>query len=178
MAAGDTRAAMGAWIEANVPSDARIVHAGAYTGAPMLQRNVVNQTREYAAKASRSDAAGFRKPDDLKWYRRDRPMYDVVLVEKAGIDFASTVSPEDVVAAPPAWLMLEDYPLAHYAAVPPAVAELAAARYDLAHEEIATVAPPDAARFDQQDAFYAPVAGFGAFGRMGPTLRIYRLRSP
>jgi hypothetical protein len=41
----------------------------------MLQRNAVNQTREYAAKLGRADASGFRKPDDPRWYRADRPMY-------------------------------------------------------------------------------------------------------
>ncbi|MFN7146038.1 MAG: glycosyltransferase family 39 protein, partial [Myxococcota bacterium] len=113
MAAGDTRDAMGAWIEANVPSDATIVHAGAYTGAPMLQRNVANQTREYVAKQGRSDSAGFRKPDEMKWYRRDRPMYDVLFVKKEGIDFASQVDVGALAVAPPPWLLVESSGLRH-----------------------------------------------------------------
>jgi len=176
MAAGDTRADMGAWIEANVPSDSVLVHGGAYTGAPMLQRNVVNQTREYAAKLGRADASGFRKPDDPRWYRADRPMYDVLFVEKAGIDFASRLPVDRILADPPQWLLLEDYPLVHYAAVPEPVRALAASRYTLVHEERATRGDTSAAVFDQQDAFYLPVAGFGAFARMGPDLRLYRLR--
>lgn len=175
MAAGDTRDAMGRWIEANVPSEATIVHAGAYTGAPMLQRNVANQTREYEAKAGRSDVGGFRKPDDMKWYVQTRPMYDVLFVRKAGIDFASQVDVNDLIQDPPTWLMIEDYPLEHYSAVPTEVRALAEGRYDEVHVERATEGPTDGV-FDQQDALYLPVAGFSGFTRMGPTLHLYRLR--
>lgn len=176
MAAGDTRAAMGAYIEGNVPSDATIVHGGAYTGAPMLQRNVLNQTREFEARAGRADASGFRRPDDPKWYRRGRPMYDVQLIEKDGIDYASTASAARVLAFPPEWLVLEDHPLRHYASVPDEVRRLAEDRYELVHEERGSRGPTADAVFDQQDAFYLPVAGFAAFERMGPDLRLYRLR--
>lgn len=174
MAAGDTRDAMGAWIEANVPSDTTIVHAGAYTGAPMLQRNVANQTREYAAKQGRSDSAGFRKPDEMKWYRLDRPMYDVLFVKKEGIDFASQRTVDELAADPPPWLLVESSGLRHYSAVPDGVLALAAERYDRVHTEAAG-GTPDAV-YDQQDAFYLPVARFQGFTRMGPTLHLYRLR--
>ncbi len=176
MTAGDTRADMGDYIEANVPTDATIVHGGAYTGAPMLQRNVLNQTREYEAKAGRADASGFRKPDDPKWYRKGRPSYDVQLIEKAGIDYASMATVERILAFPPPYLLLEDHPLRHYAYVPDEVRRLAEERYELVHEERASRGPTSEAVFDQQDAFYLPVAGFGDFERMGPDLRLYRLR--
>lgn len=177
MRAGDTRDAMGAWIEANVPTDAEIVHAGAYTGAPMLQRNVVNQTREYMARQGRADASGFRKPDDLKWYDPARPAYDVVFVRKAGIDFASQRDVAALLADPPEWLMLEDYFLEHYSAVPSELRALAAAGYDVARREEA-FAPGSVGRFDQQDALYLPVADFDGFTRMGPTLTLYHRRAP
>jgi hypothetical protein len=173
MGAGDTRDAMGAWIEANVPSGAVIVHGGAYTGAPMLQRDVANQTREYLAKQGRSDSAGFRKPDDMKWYRQDRPMYDVLFVEKDGIDYASQRSVEELLAAPPPWLLLESSGLTHYSAVPGDVRGMAMDRYVLAHAELA--GPPESGVFDQQDAFYLPVARFEGYRRMGPNLQLYRL---
>ncbi|MDP2307033.1 MAG: glycosyltransferase family 39 protein [Pseudomonadota bacterium] len=176
LAAGDTRDAMGTWIEANVPSGATLVHAGAYTGAPMLQRNVLNQTREYEAKQGRADSAGFRKPDELKWYRQDRPMYDVLFVEKEGIDFASQRSVASLEADPPPWLLVEEYFLVHYSAVPEAVQALAQARYERVHTESATDGPTADPVFDQQDAFYLPVAHFSGFTRMGPTLHLYRLR--
>lgn len=183
MAAGDTRDAMGAWIEAHVPTDAVLVHAGAYTGAPMLQRNVVNQTREYAAKQGRADSAGFRKPDDMKWYNAARPMYDVQFVRKAGIDFASQVDPDALAGVP--WIEVERYGLAHYSAVPDAVLAYVAAHCTLAHTESPFAgAQPDAAQaadwptpfpgaLDQQDALYLPASGFGAFTRMGPGLELY-----
>lgn len=175
--AGDTRDAMGRFIEANVPSGARIVHAGTYTGAPMLQRNVVNQTREYEAKRGRADSAGFRKPDDLSWYNADRPMYDVVFVEKAGIDFASRLPVDEVLAEPPEWLLVEEYFLVHYSAVPDPVKDLAARRYVRVHSEAAFEGPV-AGVFDQQDALYLPAAGFTGFTRMGPTLHLYRRQDP
>jgi hypothetical protein len=173
--AGDTRDAMGRWIEANVPKDAAILHAGAYSGAPMLQRNVENQTREYTAKRGRADSAGFRKPDDPRWYRHDRPMYDVVFLEKQGIEFASQRSLEDVLADPPRWLETEAYFLDHYSSVPPELRRLAEARYELVHREDAFVSV-NAPVFDQQDALYLPAAGFEGFTRMGPTLSLYRRR--
>jgi hypothetical protein len=178
MAAGDTRDAMATWIEANVPTEATLVHAGTYSGAPMLQRNVANLTREYVAKQGRADAAGFRKPDDAKWYTRSRPMYDVLFVAKPGIDFASQLPVDTVLASPPEWLLLEDYFLVHYSSVPDAVRALAASpRYTLVHTEAATDGPVSDPWFDQQDAFYLPAAGFRGFVRMGPTLRLYH-RNP
>ena len=176
MGAGDTRNEMGAWIEANVPTQARIVHAGTYSGAPMLQRNVENQSREYAAKAGRADVAGFRKPDDPRWYDQSRPAYDVLFIKKEGIDFASQLSVAELTEQPPEWLMVEDYFLVHYSAVPTEVLQIVEEHYELVHEERAwegTVHPI----FDQQDAFYLPVDGFSGFTRMGPGLKLYRRKS-
>lgn len=176
-AAGDTRDEMGAFIQKAVPTGSLIVHAGTYTGAPMLQRNVANQTREYEAKAGRADSAGFRKPDDMKWYQEKRPMYDVLFVRKEGIDFASQIDVDAVLANPPPWIEIEDYPLEHYASVPKAIRELVKEQYELAWTEKAYTSAAGAV-FDQQDAFYMPVSGFGGFDRIGPTLRLYRLREP
>lgn len=177
MGQGDTRDAMGAWIEGHLPNGAVLVHAGTYSGAPMLQRNVENQTREYAAKAGRADVAGFRKPDDPRWYDRSRPSYDVLFVQKEGIDFASQVPMEKILAEPPAYLLVEDYFLIHYSSVPDALGPFLQAHYTLLHEETAwngVVSPV----FDQQDAFYLPVDGFSGFERMGPSLRLYALNAP
>ncbi len=173
--AGDTRQAMGQWIEENVPTNEVIVHAGAYTGAPMLQRNVPNQTREFEAKAGRADAGGFRKPDEMKWYRAETPMYDVLFLRKLGIDFASQLDVAEVLANPPPWLEIEASGLDFYSEVAPEIQALASTRYELVHEEIAAD-DPGKATFDQQDAFYMPTDGFGAFSRMGPNLRLYRRR--
>jgi hypothetical protein len=179
--AGDTRDAMGAWIEHNVPTGARIVHAGAYTGAPMIQRNVENQTREYLAKQGRADSAGFRKPDDMKWYNADRPMYDVLFIRKKGIDFASQVDPADLHGT--LLIEVETYGLVHYAAVPDSVRAMVAdgSTCTLLHAEDplangVSTAEAYPGTFDQQDALYMPAAGFGAFHRMGPSLSLYTCR--
>jgi hypothetical protein len=171
--AGDTRESMGRFIEENVPSDAVIVHAGAYTGAPMLQRNVPNQTREYAARQGRADAGGFRKPDDMKWYRTAQPMYDVQFIEKPGLDYASVRSMADLAADLPPWIEVERSGLTFYSAVPPELEGLLAAHYTLVHEERAR---SDSANpvYDQQDALYLPAAGFAGVSRMGPDLFLYR----
>ncbi|GDX80597.1 hypothetical protein LBMAG42_24080 [Deltaproteobacteria bacterium] len=173
--AGDTRQAMGTWIEANIPTNAEIVHAGAYTGAPMLQRNVPNQTREFAAKQGRADSGGFRKPDEMKWYEADRPMYDVLFVAKKGIDYASQRTVAELLASPPEYLEIEASGLSFYSAVPPEVVALAEAKYEIVHEEVSAI-DVSAATFDQQDAFYMPTDGFEPFSRMGPNLRLYRRR--
>jgi hypothetical protein len=175
MMAGDTREDMGAWIEANVPTNAVIVHAGAYTGAPMLQRNVPNQTREVAARQGRADAGGFRKPDEMKWYRQDQPMYDLQFVAKEGIDYASQVSMATLLAAPPPWIEVEESGLRFYSAVPAELPPLLATEYILVHEALATH-PSAAPVYDQQDALYLPAAGFAGVSRMGPNLRLYRRR--
>ncbi len=175
MASGDTRAAMGGWIEANVPSEQTIVHGGAYSGAPMLQRNVANQTREFLAKQGRADAAGFRKPEDERWYDPARPRYDVVLIDKPGLEYASRASVERLLAEPPEWLLLEESGLAYYSSVPEEVRALARERYTVAHVESASRGDTTGAAYDQQDAFYLPVSGLGAWTRMGPNLTLYRL---
>ena len=173
--AGDTRVAMGEWIEANVATQSRIVHAGAYTGAPMLQRNVPNQTREHAARQGRADAGGFRNPDELKWYQTERPMYDVQFVAKEGIDYASTLTVAQVLAAPPELLEIESSGLRFYSAVPAEIEALALDRYTLVHEERAGESAANST-WDQQDALYLPSDGLEGYSRMGPSLRLYRLK--
>lgn len=178
MQAGDTRDRMGAWIEANVPNEEVILHAGAYTGAPMLQRNVANQRREYLAKQGRADASGFRKPEDERWYDPDRPRYDVWFVDKPGIDFASRKSVEEVLAEPPRWLLVESSPLRFYSEVPAPILALVDARYEALHVEAATDGPTRDPLFDQQDALYLPAANFEGFVAMGPTLTLYLRKDP
>jgi hypothetical protein len=167
---------MGAWIEAHVPTESILVHGGAYSGAPMLQRNVTNNTREALARAGRADVAGFRKPDDERWYDAGRPRYDVLILEKPGLEYASRATVERVLADPPEWLLLEESGLTYYSAVPDEVRALARTRYEVAHEERSTDGDATGAVYDQQDAFYLPVTGLAAFTRMGPNLTLYRRR--
>ena len=94
------------------------------------------------------------------------------------IEYASHRSVEELLADPPPYLLLEDYFLVHYSAVPDAVRTLAASRYVEVHAELATDGPVEAPVFDQQDALYLPAANFRGFSRMGPTLRLYRRMAP
>lgn len=185
----DTREAMGAWIEANVPAEATIVHGGAYVGTPMLQRNVANQVREVEARRGRADASGFRDPTDPRWYVPGRPSYDVWIIQRprtafeelaasASLDFASQKTADEVLADPPEWLLVESSPLAGYSTVDPRVRALAGSqRYREAHREDGHAADAGGV-FDPQDAFYAPLAGFAGWQRPGPNLVLYARVGP
>jgi hypothetical protein len=98
-------------------------------------------------------------------------------VRKTGIASASQVDLADVMAQPPRYLELEEYPLQHYDSVPAELRELAATRYRLLHQE-RSHEPPGPGQFDQQDAFYMPVSGFSAYSRMGPNLALYERVDP
>ena len=74
----------------------------------------------------------------------------------------------------PDWLVLPESPLV-YGTVPAALRQLAASHYTLVQTVAATDGPTDRSVYDVQDAFFLPVAGFGAIVRPGPTVRIYRL---
>jgi hypothetical protein len=185
--AEDTRSEMGAWIEANVPANAEILHAGAPAGCPLLQRDVANQTREFEARQGRADSAGFRKPDDPRWYDTTRPAYDVWYLQRpatafskmaadAGFDYASTRTIADALATKPAWILVESSPLAAYSTVDPAVlAMVQGPAYRAVHvargHDSARAA---ASRMDVQDAFYAPLVGFDGWDAPGPNLVLYR----
>jgi hypothetical protein len=58
----------------------------------------------------------------------------------------------------------------------PEIRALAATRYEVAHIERAGEGSAEDAVYDEQDAFYLPVAGLSEVTRMGPDLTLYRLR--
>jgi hypothetical protein len=74
----------------------------------------------------------------------------------------------------PEWLVFEESPLWTYASVAPELRRLAADRYNMVHEVIATDGTEGV--YDLQDAFFMPVAGFSSVERPGPTVQIYRRR--
>jgi hypothetical protein len=184
--AEDTRSVMGAWIEANVPQDAEIVHAGSPSGAPLLQRNRAHQAREYAARQGRADAAGFRKPDDPRWYDVARPAYDVwhlqrpataytKLSAEAGYLYASMRTVEELRTQRPPWILLESSPLEAYSRADLALLALVSGPD---YREVHAVRGHDpararASRMDVQDAFYAPLTGFDGWSAPGPNLALY-----
>lgn len=176
--AGDTRDRMGAWIEANVPNEEVLVHAGAQAGAPMLQRNAANRRREQLAAQAHAATAGLQGPDDERHYDPSRPRYDLWFVEKPGIELASRKSVEEVLDHPPRWLLVEASPLRVHSAVPQPILDLAATRYTALHVESAVDGPTQDPVFDQQDALYLPAANFEGFVAMGPTLTLYLRKDP
>lgn len=76
----------------------------------------------------------------------------------------------------PDWMVLYESPLQSYTHTPPAVLELARARYSLANTIRGTRSRPGGALFDRQDAFFMPISGFDEVQRPGPTIRIYKRR--
>jgi dolichyl-phosphate-mannose-protein mannosyltransferase len=76
----------------------------------------------------------------------------------------------------PDWLVLPQSPLEMYTAVPSALRRMADERYELVGRVDATREPADEGIYDPQDAFFLPIARFGAILRPGPTLLIYRRR--
>jgi hypothetical protein len=74
----------------------------------------------------------------------------------------------------PEWLVFEESPLWTYASVAPELRRLAADRYNIVHEVVATDGTGGV--YDLQDAFFMPVAGFSSVERPGPTVQIYRRR--
>jgi hypothetical protein len=75
----------------------------------------------------------------------------------------------------PDWIVVYDSPLAGYTTVPGALRTLVSERYTLAYEVRAMRGRGRSAVFDQQDAFFAPIAGFGDVERPGPNVSVYRL---
>src|SRR6266542_2020006 len=78
----------------------------------------------------------------------------------------------------PDWLVLHESPVWTYATAPAALRRLAAEKYDVVQTIAATRGASRSAVYDLQDAFFMPVAGFRTVIRPGPTVLIYRRRSP
>jgi uncharacterized membrane protein (GlpM family) len=74
----------------------------------------------------------------------------------------------------PEWLVLPESPLTIYTSVPDGLRRLARDRYELVRRVDATAADGNHGVYDQADAFFLPLAGFGGVRRPGPTEAIYR----
>ncbi len=86
---------------------------------------------------------------------------------------AATATFRDSGGRVPDWLVLPESPLV-YGSVPSSLRRLAADRYALIDTIAATAGDTSGSVYDQQDAFFLPIAGFGPVLRPGPTIRIYR----
>jgi hypothetical protein len=76
----------------------------------------------------------------------------------------------------PAWLVLHRSPLAEYTPVPEPVEALARRSYVPVREFAGTSDGVDPGAYDQQDAFFLPLAGFRHVWRPGPTITVYARR--
>ncbi|MBM4267301.1 MAG: glycosyltransferase family 39 protein [Deltaproteobacteria bacterium] len=83
----------------------------------------------------------------------------------------------EIDASGASFLLTHDHVLFASRVDPAALAALSG-RLELRAEFEPFVAARDEARFDLQDAFYIPMAGFGAVERPGPQVRIYAWRKP
>ncbi len=92
--------------------------------------------------------------------------------EVPGVQFDGQLSPgwPDIV-------VLLESPIGTYTQVPPAIAQLVADRYELAATIVGIQPSGDnAARYDQDDAFFAPYYDIDRAERPGPNIGIYLLR--
>ena len=76
----------------------------------------------------------------------------------------------------PEWIVVQESPLVLYSETPAFVSGLVGGGYTLvrAFQALDMDAPGNV--FDQQDAFYLPLAGFHGIRRPGPNLYVYRRR--
>lgn len=85
---------------------------------------------------------------------------------------AGTFSP-----AEPTWVLVQRSPLVMYSRVPETLTRVLAERYTLVSTHSAEATPAALRVYDQQDAFYLPLAGFAGLRRPGPSFELYRLRA-
>ena len=75
----------------------------------------------------------------------------------------------------PEWILLQRSPLTLYSPVQPPLEQIVRDRYVLVRK-FETGAEPSRTLYDQQDAFYLPLSGFGSIARPGPSFELYRRR--
>lgn len=82
--------------------------------------------------------------------------------------------PEGAVEEWPEWIVTQESPLGSYSGVPPMIASVLL-RYD--RVQVFRAVDLGVSRvYDQQDAFFLPLAGFEGIGRPGPNIAVYRRR--
>lgn len=100
------------------------------------------------------------------------PYVPIVFDEAAARFRAATGRVSDAL---PDWIVIPRSPLTYYSQTPAPVAALIGECYALEQTIVGVGADP-AARFDQQDAFYVPLAAGDAATRPGPDIAMYRRR--
>lgn len=74
----------------------------------------------------------------------------------------------------PEWVLVQRSPLTYYSAVPAALEEILARDYALQRGFPSGAGNGEGRTYDQQDAFYLPLAGFRGISRPGPSFELYR----
>jgi hypothetical protein len=119
-------------------------------------------------------------PENSLVYQSGEPMGHAMLsidgkpaaLRTASYDNASgTFAPAD-----PDWIIVQRSPLVLYSSVPASLERVLAERYTLARA-FSTESRTDVVRtYDQQDAFYLPLAGLEGIRRPGPAFELYQRR--
>lgn len=74
----------------------------------------------------------------------------------------------------PEWVLVQRSPLRYYSEVPASVETMLRERYTLERSFLTGAGDDRGRTYDQLDAFYLPLAGFGGLTRPGPEFELYR----
>lgn len=167
----DSRLLAADWIEKNIPGGSSVYQNTSLWGkiglaASQAPPDVVFSTKyKHEWKRLTEMQREYRRRHNIPvydlWYFREGKFYqygsvreglpDVIVVEKSALAFYSPVLPQKISD------MIKDH-------------------YELSHTVPAAVPLDPRNKYDQQDAFYLPLAGFHHISRPGPNLYIYQLR--
>jgi hypothetical protein len=100
------------------------------------------------------------------------PMTELIFDEESG----RFIGPGGPTARRPDWIVLPESPLWYYTQAPGAVVALVGSEYEVAQAFPALDMRATGNLYDQQDAFFAPYAGWNGVERPGPNIVIYRRR--
>jgi len=164
----DTRLLTQAWIEAHVPPGDGLYQAADRWAAVQLPLSAGAIFNRHPGK----DKADRRRVLLRQAERRSGPGYDDWAWDGKRFERNGVPTREQ-----PRFILVARSPLVAYSGVPDDLAQLLAAGYDLRRSFLYNVWGPRQV-FDQQDAFYLPLAGLDEVDRPGPNFQLYERRPP
>lgn len=175
----DTRLLAAAWIEAHVPDGAVVAMRGSEYGYPQVRRTR-KWLQERLEDTQRAGLGGqhLSRLLQLADYPPPPAYYVVELRPSPGMELRSVWSDcqvDSLVRGGVEWVITQEHPLPYSQVDAAFAAQLAekavlAARFDPFAEGARA-----ALVYDPIDAYYVPLAGFGAVERPGPLIRIYQV---
>ncbi len=179
LARRDTRLLAAEWIEAHVPDGARIAMHGSEYGYPQVRRTR-GWLQERLEDARRAGLGGERLSRMLQWpgYPPPPAYYVIELRPFPGTELRSVWSdcPVDSLARQGVeWVVTQEHPLPYSQVDPGFAAQLEAGAVLAASFDPFVKGETRSPVYDPIDAYFVPLAGFGAVERPGPLIRIYRL---